>query len=182
VRTLLDGDLGRERARLSPRRQGWYLDCQVPRREGRRHLEALGGADDARDADGLSVFAFSQAQERARAWFQGKVREQAGYFVPLDRYTVADALADYRADYQRRSGKAIDRLGASAGAWIGPQLGAMPLDKLTKGRILSWHHKIAETPPRLRTKPSAAQGLRGTGKRMPAPKLSAGAARLRIGC
>ena len=126
--------------------------------DGKRHLEALGAADDARDADGLSVFSFSQAQERARAWFQRKAREQAGDFVPLDRpYTVADALADYRADYRRRSGKATDRLDASAAAWIGPELGAVPLDRLTKGRIVGWHQKIAETPPRLRTKPGSAQ-------------------------
>ncbi len=126
--------------------------------DGRRHLESLGAADDARDADGLSVFSFSQAQERARSWFQRKAREQAGDFVRLDRpYTVADALADYRADYERRSGKATDRLDASAAAWIGPELGMVPLDKLTKGRIVGWHQKIAETPPRLRTKPGVAQ-------------------------
>ena len=126
--------------------------------DGKRHLESLGAADDARDADGLSVLSFSQAQERARAWFQRKAREQAGDFVAPDRpYTVADALADYRADYQRRSGKATDRLDASAAAWIGPELGTVPLDMLTKGRIVGWHHKIAETPPRLRTKPGLAQ-------------------------
>jgi integrase len=126
--------------------------------DGKRHLESLGAADDARDADGLSAFSFSQAQEQARAWFQRKAREQAGDFVPFDRpYTVADALVDYRADYQRRSGKATDRLDASAAAWIGPELGSVPLDKLTKGRIVGWHQKISETPPRLRTKPGAAQ-------------------------
>jgi len=85
-------------------------------------------------------------------------REQAGDFAPLDRpYTVADALADYRADYQRRSGKATDRLDASAAAWIRPELGTVPLDKLTKGRIVGWRQKIAETPPRLRTRPGEAQ-------------------------
>jgi integrase len=126
--------------------------------DGKRHLEALGAADDARDADGLSVYSFSQAQERARAWFQRKARAQAGDFAALDcPYTVANALADYRADYQRRSGKATDRLDASAAAWIGPQLGTVPLDKLTKGRIVRWHQQIAETPPRLRTKPGLAQ-------------------------
>lgn len=125
---------------------------------GRRHLESLGAADDVRDADRLSVFSFSQAQERARAWFQRKAREQAGDFVPLDRpYTVADALADYRADYQRRGGKATYRLDASAAAWIEPELGTVSLEKLTKGRIVGWHQKIAETPARLRTKPGVAQ-------------------------
>ena len=126
--------------------------------DGKRYLESLGAADDARDADGLSAFSFSQAQERARAWFERKAREQAGDFVPLDRpYTVADALTDYRADYQRRGGKATDRLDASAAAWIGPELGTVPLDKLSKGRIVGWHQKMAETPPRLRTKPGTAQ-------------------------
>jgi integrase len=126
--------------------------------DGKRHLESLGAADDARDADVLTVFNFAQAQERARAWFQRKAREQAGDFVPLDRpYTVADALADYRADYQRRSGKATDRLDASAAAWIGPELGTVSLDRLTKVRIVGWHQKMAETPPRLRTKPGTVQ-------------------------
>jgi integrase len=125
--------------------------------DGKRHLEALGAADDARDADGLSAYSFAQAQERARAWFQGKAREAAGDFVPHDGpYTVADALADYRADYQRRGGKAIDRLDWSAAAWIVPELGAVPLDRLTKTRIVAWHQKVAETPPRLRAKSGEA--------------------------
>jgi hypothetical protein len=126
--------------------------------DGTRRLEALGPADDAAEADGLRVFSFTQAQTMARDWFQRKAREEAGDIGPLDRlYTVADALTDYRADYQRRSGKATDRLDASAAAWIGPELGTVPLNKLTKGRIVGWHQKIAETPPRLRTKPGAAQ-------------------------
>jgi integrase len=126
--------------------------------DGKRHLEALGAGDDARDPDGLSVFSFSQAQERARQWFNRKAREQAGAFAPPDHpYTVADALADYRADYLRRGGKAADRLDWSAAAWINPELGAVELARLSKGRIVAWHQKIAETPARLRTKPGNAQ-------------------------
>jgi integrase len=129
--------------------------------DGKRHLEALGAADDAADANGLDVFRFAQAQAKARAWFEGKAREEAGDFVPSDQpYTVADALADYRADYQRRSGKATDRLEWSAAAWIKPELGSVPLAKLTKARIVGWHQKIAETPSRLRTKPGEAQKYR----------------------
>src|SRR6185312_6152538 len=95
---------------------------------GRQHYGQLGGADDARDPDGLGVLDFARAQKLARAWFDLKAREQAGGFVPLDRpYTVADALADYRADYQRRGGKAPDRLEWSAAAWITPELGAVEL-------------------------------------------------------
>jgi hypothetical protein len=121
--------------------------------DGRQHYEAIGAADDARDPDGLSVFGFAQAQERARAWFDRKAREQAGDLAPSDRpYTVADALADHRADYLRRGGKAADRVDASTGAWILPALGSIELAKLTKARIVAWHQNIAETAPRLRVK------------------------------
>jgi integrase len=126
--------------------------------EGRQHYEALGAADDARDADGLTVFSFPQAQEMARDWFKLKATEQAGDFVPLDRpYTVADAVADYLADYKRRSGKATDRIEWAVGAWIKPELGTMPLAKLTKRRIQDWHQKIADTPARLRTRVGETQ-------------------------
>ena len=126
--------------------------------DGKRHLEALGAADDARDADGLSVYSFAQAQERARVWFAQKARQDAGDLAQSNGpYTVADALADYRADYQRRGGKALDRLEWSSEAWIGPELGSLPLRRLTKARIVAWHQKIAETPPRLRTKPGMVQ-------------------------
>ena len=78
--------------------------------------------------------------------------------MPTDRpYTVADALTDYRADYLRRGGKAVDRLDSSADAWIRPELGTVQLEKLSKGADCGWHQKIAETPARLRTKPGTAQ-------------------------
>jgi integrase len=126
--------------------------------DGRQHYGPLGAADDARDPDGLSVFGFAQAQERARAWFDQKAREQAGDLAPRNRpHTVTDALSDYRADYLRRGGKAADRLQWSAAAWINPELGAVELAKLSKARIVAWHQKIAETPARLRTKPGAPQ-------------------------
>ena len=39
-------------------------------REGaKQHYDALGAADDSRDADGLTVFSFAQAQERAPVYF-----------------------------------------------------------------------------------------------------------------
>jgi integrase len=125
---------------------------------GRQHYEALGAADDARDPDGLTVFSFPQAQARARDWFKVKATEQAGDFIPLDRpYTVADAMADYLADYNRRSGKAADRVEAAVGAWILPELGGIPLSKLTRRRLQDWHQKIADTPARLRTRAGETQ-------------------------
>jgi integrase len=126
--------------------------------DGTRRLEALGAADDARDADGQTVFDFRQAQAKARDWFQARAREATSDFVALGRsYTVGEAIVDYLADYKRRSGKATDRTEAAAKAWIVPELGTLAIDKLTKGRIQRWHQQIAETPPRLRTKVGQAQ-------------------------
>ena len=126
--------------------------------DGRQNYAQLGAADDARDADDLTVFNFAQAQARARSWFQRKAREDAGDLAPLGRpYTVADALADYRADYLRRGGKAADRLDWTTAAYIIPETGWDRITELTKARIVAWHQKIAETPPRLRTKPGAEQ-------------------------
>jgi integrase len=125
---------------------------------GRQHYGQLGAADDARDSDGLTVFSFAQAQERARAWFDQKARERAGDLAPLNRpYTVDDALDDYLADYKRRSGKATYRVERSSAAWIKPEFGAVPLARLSKARVTAWHHRIADTPPRLRTRAGAPQ-------------------------
>ena len=165
------------RARLSERREPYWTviseGCALGYRRGarggtwiarfrdesgRQHYEALGAADDARDPDGLTVFGFSQAQAKARDWFKLKATEQAGDFVPRDRpYTVADALADYLADYKRRSGKATDRLEWAVHAWIKPELATIPLAKLSKRRIQEWHQKVADTPARLRTRLGESQ-------------------------
>jgi integrase len=128
--------------------------------DGRQRYESLGAADDARDADGLSVLSFRQGQDRARAWFAAKVRAQAGDLMPLGRrYTIADAFADYRADYLRRSGKATVDLDYAARMFL-PTLGPVELAKLTKRQVMAWHQVIAETPARLRTKRDAEQRYR----------------------
>jgi integrase len=128
---------------------------------GRQHYGPLGAADDARDPDGITVFGFSDAQQRARAWIDQKAKEQVGGFAPLNGpYTVADALTDYRADYLRRGGKALDRLNSSATAWIIPELGTIELTRLSKSRIVAWHQKLAETPARVRTRAGQAPRYR----------------------
>ena len=93
-------------------------------RDGKQHYEALGAADDARDADGLTVFSFSQAQEKAREFFERKARELAGHAEPADgRLTVADALYAYFADREQRGSKGLAKDRAAAQARILPELG-----------------------------------------------------------
>ena len=146
---------------------------------GRQHYEALGAADDTRDPDGLTVFSFPQAQARACDWFKVKATEQAGDFIPLDRpYTVADAVEDYLADYHRRSGKATDRAEAAVRAWILPDIGSIPLSKLTKRRIQEWHQRSRKY--RRAFEPGRAK-RRSTGQPTQAPKACAAAVPQQIG-
>ena len=62
----------------------------------REHL--LGSANDFEPADGLEVFSFSQAQDRAREWFKKQAEEAKGIVGP---YTVNKCLDDY-LDYLGR--------------------------------------------------------------------------------
>ena len=119
--------------------------------ESRQHYAALGAADDFRDADNLTVFNFTQAQERARAYFADKARQEAGDYAPPDGpFTVKDALDLYAKAYLRRGGKAIDRMESVARVHILPELGNIPVSRLTKRQLEHWHDKIANSPPRVR--------------------------------
>ena len=125
---------------------------------GRRHYEAIGAADDARDPDGLSVLSYGQAQEKARTFFVQKAREAAGDAAPhVGPYTVADALAGYLTAYERRGGKALYTTRLAVNTHILPSLGNMAVTKLTARKIEDWHQSIAEQPARLRTKPGDTQ-------------------------
>ena len=114
---------------------------------GRQHYFALGAADDAREADKLTVFSFSQAQEKARAFFLGKAREAAGDLPSTDGpLTVADAHGSTPAAYRRRGGKAQDRMESAIRIHILPELGSFPVVKLTRRRLEHWHERIASSP------------------------------------
>src|SRR3954466_8757479 len=95
---------------------------------GRYEETKLGTADDVADADGIAILTFSQAQERARAWFAGRVLAGAGHEDPIPAYTVSDALDDYERDCIRRGGKAADRLRYTMAAHIRPVLGSIELE------------------------------------------------------
>ena len=130
---------------------------------GQRHMSALGAADDARDADGISVFSFAQAQERARAFFNQKGREAAGHVAPHNGpYTVADALTAYQEAYARRGGKAPYSIRTVVEAHILPAFATVTVSKLTARQIELWHQETAEKGARVRSKPDNARGHRKT--------------------
>ncbi len=112
---------------------------------GEKRYEAPSAADDARDADGLSVFSFPQAQGRARDWFTIKEAEQAGDFVSLDRPIQSGMRSPITSPTTRAgAGKAGDRVEATVRAWINPELGGLALVKLTMARIQKWHPRAAD--------------------------------------
>jgi integrase len=128
---------------------------------GRQRYESLGAADDARDPDNLTVYAFAQAQTKARDFFDRKAREIAGSLSLGDRpLTVADALTMYQAAYLRRGGKALNRMESAVRTYILSELGAVKVAKLTRRRLEQWQDSIARSPARVRTRKNEPQRFR----------------------
>ncbi|MGA7384005.1 MAG: hypothetical protein WBW81_04720 [Methylocella sp.] len=120
--------------------------------DGSQHYDALGAADDARDADGLTCFTFAQAQERARTFFGRKARELAGHSEPqAGPYTVEAAIGHYLEARERRGSKGVRADRYAAAARIIPDLGKIELFKLTANRIRDWHEGVASSARRIRT-------------------------------
>jgi integrase len=157
------------RLKLSPRREPYWRNIQEGRALGYRRLAggkagtwiarwyeptegrkyaALGPADDMLDADGTDTLTFTQAQDRARAWFI-EMQRNAGRVV--DPVTVREAMAAYEADYLARGGKAARDLRRTIEAHIIPPLGDKLVADLSAPAITRWHHKLATAPIRVRT-------------------------------
>ena len=120
--------------------------------EGKQHYDAIGAADDVRDADALTVFSFSQAQEIARTWFASKARELAGHAEPqLGPFTVATAIDEYLAKRERKGSKGVRKDRYAAEARIVPKLGNIEVSKLTARRIQDWLEGVAAAPKLVRT-------------------------------
>lgn len=126
--------------------------------DGKQRYEALGAADDARDADGLTCFSFAQAQERARAFFDRKARELAGHSEPqVGPYAVANAIEDYLSARERRGSKGVRADRYTAEARIIPELGKIELSRLTSKKIRDWHEGVASSAKLVRTGRNAAK-------------------------
>jgi integrase len=122
---------------------------------GRYTKTVLGIADDVQDADGDAILSFSDAQARAREWFAQQSRGDAGGSGRVK--TVADAVDLYRDWYvaTRPADRthALRNIDHRIAAFILPELGAVPIAKLTTGRIRAWLHDLSDRPPRVRSRP-----------------------------
>jgi hypothetical protein len=115
--------------------------------DGRQHYEALGAADDAREADGSTVFNYGQAQARAREFFKRKAAELSGDYMPdAGPFTVEKALEAYFHERERRGSRGLAKDLSSARVRIIPSLGRLEVAKLTTRRVREWHGDLAKAP------------------------------------
>jgi integrase len=82
---------------------------------------------------------------------------EEGDIIITGPFRVADAMAAYFKDAERRGVKGIDRDRDRANAWIIPALGETLIPKLTRNKIENWLDAMANSPKRLRTKIGAEQ-------------------------
>ena len=120
----------------------------------------IGTSDDLQDADGVAVLDYAQAQKAAREWWRAEARREEGHDTRQGPLTVADAVTEYLKAYERRGGKAVYETRRAAETHILPELGTIPVGKLTARKIAEWHHGLAEKPARVRTKPGRRQNYR----------------------
>jgi integrase len=123
---------------------------------GRYAVESIGTADDQGAADGNEVLTFWQAQDKARARYG--LHLATGAHGPL---TVKDAVGAYLQflETSRKPSTAQDTR-CRAAAFILPQLGSIEVAELTKEQLEHWHHGLAKTKARVRTKSGDKQQYR----------------------
>jgi integrase len=99
----------------------------------RRHVEGrIGTADDHRDADGVEVLDFGQAQRKLLA-----DAKQGALAASGQLYTVADAVADY-VQYLRTHRKTAPNTESKLMTYVVPALGTKRVAELTRADLDAW--------------------------------------------
>jgi integrase len=179
ARTIVDSNLKDRtaRGRLKARRKPYWREIEpnlaigYRRLKGRKNRPAgagtwsarhyVGGgaytvekidgvADDFSDANGVTVLDFKQAQDRARA-------------LHLQRHTASEitgpltvkAALELHLEHLAGLGQNIASQQHHARVFILPALGDLEVAKLTAAQLRRWHHGIAKSRPRVRTKAGA---------------------------
>jgi len=129
----------------------WVARFRKPGTGGGYSKKTLGEADDgARDADGVAILTFGQADQAARAWFE----EQARGDEAVGPFTVSDALDDYIKQFR---GKDLQSAKYRIEALIRPALGHHQVAELTKKMIRDWHNARAKAQIRVRMRMGATE-------------------------
>ena len=141
--------------RRTPRGGTWVARLYLG--SGKYAETRLGTADNVTDADEVEVLSRPQAQRAAHDWFIRRQREEEGLHPDMNRkWTVADAVTEYLEWYKVHR-KSYSDTKQYAEAHILPTLGGVEISKLRTEQIEKWRDSIANSAPRRRTKPGAAQ-------------------------
>jgi integrase len=138
----------------------WHVRVRI---NGAYRRDAIGIADDFRDADGRQVLDYWQAQAAARERAERLVREadprwqaEQQHAAASSGFTVQKAAEHYLAWYQEHK-KAYTETKTAIEAHILPKLGELPVGELTAPKIREWHRALAAKAPRRRTQKGKAQ-------------------------
>lgn len=122
----------------------WYARKMA---DGRYTKARLGIADDHRDADGSEVLDYGQAVRAAMAFADSKPGDRPGGETgTAGGYTVAAACADYMEDYRVR-GSDFTGTQQRVDAFILPQLGEVPAERLDAPQIRAWLNALVTADP-----------------------------------
>ncbi len=110
----------------------------------------LGLSDDVSDSDNVTIFTFSEAQEKAREWFSLQGKAEAGLENYSGKYKVSDAAADY-LKWFKQNRKSYNETNRAIEKYILPEFGTIQVEKLTTKRIRYWMEKMVSTPAELRS-------------------------------
>lgn len=130
------------------------------RKNGRTVKRIIGEADTSRAGDGETVFTYREAVKRALELAETDLDE-----APRTKlvYTVADAAEDY-LDYARARLKSYRETERVVRTRILPELGSVPVEKLTAKRIEAWLNGIARSKaqgrPAVYTNPETGKTIR----------------------
>lgn len=143
----------------------WKVRARAADTSSGYRFGTLGAADDLahQEADGDEVLTYAQALAAAGEWDpydpdpgDGAGDEPAEF---EDGATVADVMEAYLAwaDENTKSGESMRY---EYQAHIKPELGEIPVDRLTKRRLRRWHRALADKPARVRSAKGKKQRTR----------------------
>jgi len=115
----------------------WIARCKRAGEAGTYFQRSLGEADDVRDADGIDILDFRQAQQKARNWFED-IAVAAG--KRPERYTVGNALDAY---LERFTGKSLEKTRHTIERHIRPVLGKRPVCELRTAELTKFQTDLA---------------------------------------
>lgn len=137
----------------SPKEPGIFSVRLVNSETGKQKKTKIGPADDFTKADGLLIFDYAQAKNKAFELLKELAKEfEEGILgritISHKDYTVANAVFDYLEYLNRQGKKSIRTCESMFNAHVLPELGDIKVSRLSKEKLEDWKFKMSITPRR----------------------------------